>query len=137
MLLEHLAHVFDGHVYHPFLQGFRARRWPRNVENVLNMAYDAIMSLLHTYKLWCKAMKDIKQIHILPTLRNIQNSPEILQSIKDSEARQDAAKAVMRHENAPGTQPLDPTLMHFLEQATRPIGLPAKTKDKFRRGRTV
>jgi hypothetical protein len=137
VLLEHLTHIFDAHVYHPFLQRLHLRQWPRSIENALNMAYDVIMTLLHTYNQWCKAMKDIKQNHILPVFRCIQNSPEILQSIKDSEERQEAAKAAMRRENAPGTRPLDSTEMHLLEQATVSSRLPPRTKDKFRREQTI
>lgn len=137
MLLEHFTHIFDAHVYHPFLQGLHLGRWPRSVENALNVVYDVTMTLLHAYKQWCKAMKDIKQNHILPVLRSIQDSPEILQSIKASEARRDAAKAAMRRDNAPGSQPVDPTLLRRLEQAARPTQFPPRTKEKFRRELTV
>lgn len=137
VLIEHLAHVFDAHVYHPFLLSTHQKRRPYNVENAVNLAYDAVMSLLHKYKVWCKAMKDIKQNHIQPTLRCIQNSPEILQSIRESEARQEAAKAVMRRANAPGAQLLDERARLILEQWNRSKRIPAKTKNKFRREQTV
>lgn len=137
VLVEHLAHIFDAHVYHPFLLGTHLRQQPRSVENAVNLAYDSIMALLHKYKLWCNAMKDIKQNHIQPVLHCIQNSPEILQSIKDFEARQDAVKAVMRSDNAPGMQPLEPWAKLRLEQAARSKHIPPKTKDKFRREQTI
>ncbi|KAK5045626.1 hypothetical protein LTR84_008995 [Exophiala bonariae] len=137
VFVEHLAHIFDAHVYHPFLLSTHMERRLCYVETAVNLAYDAIMTLLHKYRLWCKAMKDVKQNHLQPVLHRIQNSPDILQSIRELEAQQEAAKAVMRREHTPGTQPLDARARLALEQTSRSKQIPAKTKTKFRREQTI
>lgn len=136
-LLEHMTHIFNAYVYHPFLQSQQLKKWNTAVEDVVNGLYDDFMTLLHVYNMWCNAMKDIRQNHMLPILRRIQKSPDTIHEIKISEQSQDALKDVMRKKNAPGTQDIDAKTIHLLEQTGSHRQIPARAKETYRREHTI
>ncbi|EXJ81723.1 hypothetical protein A1O1_07788 [Capronia coronata CBS 617.96] len=128
--LVHLARIFDAYVYHPFLQLLGFDSVDADVQNRTNELYDNIMKLLQSYGQWWKGMKSIRYDYMLPLMRRIRSSPEILREIKEFEKAKEAARAVIGNVDAPGMQPVDrsvlrqlnaksPGLMHALLPASR------------------
>ncbi|KAL2434723.1 hypothetical protein ABEF95_003956 [Exophiala dermatitidis] len=114
-LSVHLAHLFDAYVYHPFIRLPDLSGIDLDIQARINDLYDGIMTLPHGYRRWCNAMKDIRHTYMLPLLRQMRESPVILQEIKDFEQAKSAALAVVGDPGAPGMRVIDETVIRYLE----------------------
>lgn len=100
----YLTHLFDAYVYHPFLQLLDIYNVDLDIQNRINELYDAVMKNLYNYGQWWKGMKSIRHDYMLPLMRRIRGSQEILHGIKDFEKVKEAAKAVICNPEAPRMQ---------------------------------
>ncbi|KAK5189872.1 hypothetical protein LTR99_004145 [Exophiala xenobiotica] len=138
-LLEELAHLFDAYVYHPFLELLAVEDVDRATEDRINELYDAVMSLLANYKIWCRGMIDIKETYMVPTRLAIRNSPKVMQEIMETEASKAAARAAIGTPEAPGMQPADERLIQELNLSIsrRQWTIPPRNRRRYRREHTV
>ena len=85
-----------------------------DVQDRINILYDAVMTLLKNYQLWWNGMRDIRQNYMLPLVRKLQQSPDMLQEIVEARRLLEAVKASVARPRTPGMEPADSCILQGL-----------------------
>jgi hypothetical protein len=109
------------------------------IQTGIDQVYDILMTLLHTYNMWLKGMKMLKEQHMLPLLSRINSSLEVRQQIRTSESAIELAKAQSGSPEAPGMSPADERTTQELNLSTsrRCAPMPRRVRSRYRREHTV